>query len=121
MKIKILATVFVALSAAGVANANNAESFYVKAVALEKKGMAAMFSKDLKPVMNEFQSAAKAVKAENDAAKAAGKPIYCAPAKPQKMSASQLLGEFGKIPQARRQQLTVRQAWREILIRRYPC
>jgi hypothetical protein len=37
------------------------------------------------------------------------------------MNAEQALTEFGKIPQQRRKAMTVRQAWRDILIRKFPC
>jgi hypothetical protein len=72
-------------------------------------------------VMSEFKAAATSVKTENDAAKAKGNPIYCAPAKPKKMTAEQLLAEFGSIPTSRRKSQTVKAAWREIVVRKYPC
>jgi hypothetical protein len=100
--------------------AMDANTFYLKAAALKKKGMGAMMSSDLKPVMNEIQAAGKSVKAENEKAKAAGKPLYCPPAKPG-MNQNQVLAEFARIPAARRKAMTTRAAWREILIRRYPC
>ncbi len=106
---------------ASAANAMDADTFYIKGLALQKKGMAAMFSSDLKVVMAEFKTASTSVKAENDAAKAKGAPLYCAPAKPQKMSPDQLLAEFGRIPATRRKSQTVKSAWREIVIRKYPC
>jgi hypothetical protein len=121
MKLKVISGIIMVAVSATALQAMTSETFYQKSVALQKKGMAAMFSSDVKVITTEFQAAAKAVKAENEAAKAAGKPIYCPPAKPQKMSAEQLIAEFGKIPQSRRQQLSVRQAWREIAIRKYPC
>jgi hypothetical protein len=97
------------------AQAMDAESFYVKAVALK-----AMFSSDLKPMMTVFKSAADSVKAENEKARASGKALFCAPKK-YRLTADQFLTEFGNIPQERRRTQTVRQAWREIVIRRFPC
>jgi hypothetical protein len=102
------------------AQAMDAESFYVKAVALKKKGVKAMFSSDLKPMMTVFKSAADSVKAENEKARASGKALFCAPKK-YRLTADQFLTEFGNIPQERRRTQTVRQAWREIVIRRFPC
>ncbi len=101
-------------------HAMDAETFYVKAVALKKKGMAAMFSKDLKPMAQHFEAAANSVKAENEKARAAGTPLYCAPKK-YRLTADQFIAEFSRIPQERRRQQTVREAWREIVIRRFPC
>lgn len=120
MKYKMFVA-FGALSVCAVpAYAMDAETFYVKAVALKKKGMGAMFSKDLKPMMRHFETAANSVKAENEKAKAEGSPLYCAPKK-YRLTADQFLAEFGNIPQQRRRTQTVREAWREIVIRRFPC
>lgn len=109
-----------ALISAGPAFAMDAETFYAKGVALKKKGVGALFSADIKLLQKEMQTASASVKAENGKAKASGKPLYCPP--PQsKMNAEQALAEFGKIPQDRRKAMTVRQAWRDILIRKFPC
>ena len=82
--------------------------------------MGAMFSKDLKPMVKLFKDAAGAVKAENELAKAAGSPLFCAPVK-YRLTPDQFITDFGKIPQSRRRTQTVREAWREIVIRRFPC
>ena len=102
------------------ANAMGAETFFIKAVALKKKGMGAVFAKDLKPMMRVFKAAAEAVKAENDVARAIGQPLFCAPKK-YRLTADQLISEFSRIPKERRQIQSVRDAWREIAIRRFPC
>jgi hypothetical protein len=120
MKLKLLFAGGALLLCATSVSAMDAETFYVKAIALKKKGMAAMFSKDLKPMVNLFETAANSVKAENERAKSAGSPLYCAPKK-YRLTADQFLSEFSKIPQERRRAQTVREAWREIVIRRFPC
>jgi hypothetical protein len=102
------------------ANAMDAETFFVKAVALQRKGMGAVFAKDLKPMIRVFDEAAKSVKAENEAALAAGSPLFCAPKK-YRLNAEQFISEFSRIPKERRQTQSVRDAWREIVIRRFPC
>lgn len=102
------------------AHAMDAETFYVKAVALKKRGVGAMFSKDLKPMARLFETAADSVKAENERARANGAPLFCAPKK-YRLSADQFIAEFARIPQERRRTQTVRAAWREIVIRRFPC
>lgn len=109
-----------ALLLAAPAYAMDAETFYVKAVALKKKGMAAMFSKELRPMARIFEAAAESVKAENEQAREAGTPLFCAPKK-YRLTAEQFVGEFSRIPQERRRTQTVRDAWREIVIRRFPC
>lgn len=98
----------------------DADAFYVKALALKKKGMKAMFSSDLKPMISLFKSAAVSVKAENEKARSSGQALFCAPKK-YRLTADQFLTEFGNIPQERRRAQTVRDAWREIVIRRFPC
>ena len=120
MKLKLLlACVALALCATSV-NAMDAETFYMKAVALKKRGMGAVLSKDLRPMMTVFKAAADSVKAENERARAGGSALFCAPTK-YRLTAEQFLAEFGKIPQTRRRTQTVREAWREIVIRRFPC
>jgi hypothetical protein len=109
-----------ALLSAVPATAMDAETFFVKAVALKKRGMGAMFAKDLKPMIRVFETAADSVKAENEAARAAGSPLFCAPKK-YRLTADQFIGEFSRIPKERRRMQSVRDAWREIVIRRFPC
>ena len=109
-----------ALLCAVPAQAMDAETFYVKALALKKKGMGAVFSKEIKPMARLLQAAAESVKAENEQAHAAGKPLFCVPKK-YRMTAEQFLESFAGIPQERRRIQTVRDAWREIVIRRFPC
>ena len=120
MKKRMICLGLLTAAMSGPAMAMDAETFYLKASALNKKGMGAMLSKDLRPVMNEMKAAGKAVKAENDKAKIAGKPIYCVP-KNTKMDSGDALKLFGSIPAERRKTLSVQQAWREGLIKRYPC
>ena len=110
----------IALLWAAPAYAMDAETFYVKAVALKKKGMAAVFSKELKPMARVFQTAAESVKAENEQARAKGVPLFCPPKK-YRLTAEQFIAEFSRIPQEQRRAQTVRDAWREIVIRRFPC
>lgn len=120
MKMKKLAAGSLLLLCANPVNAMDAETFYVKAVALKKKGMGMMFSKDLRPLARHFEEAADSVKAENEQARETGKPLFCAPKK-YRLTADQFIAEFARIPQERRRRLTVRNAWREIVIRRFPC
>ncbi len=120
MNTKQLVVGSILLLCAVPAHAMDAETFYVKAVALKKKGMGMMFSKDLRPMARQFEAAADSVKAENEQARAVGNPLYCAPKK-YRLTADQFIAEFGRIPQERRRKQTVRDAWREIVIRRFPC
>lgn len=120
MKLKLFFASSAMLLCSTAAHAMDAEAFYLKAVELKKRGMSAVFSKELKPMVTVFKAAADSVKAENEKARADGSPLFCAPKK-YRLTADQFLTEFGKIPQERRRSQTVRQAWREIVIRRFPC
>ncbi len=120
MKLKAIIAIIVGATLPAAAFAMDADTFYRKASALQKQGPQAVLSPDLQPVMAEIKMAGQAVKAENDKAKAAGKPLYCVP-KNVKMTPEDGLRALGSIPAARRKTLTVRQAWRETMIKRYPC
>ena len=101
----------------------DAESFYVEATRLHAKGMAAMFDKRTKPVMAQMRDAGETVKAENEAATRAGRPVYCVPAAARKkgIDADFIVDRLGRIPRAQRQRMTLKQAWRSVLVREYPC
>lgn len=101
----------------------NADVFYQTAVELQKKGMGAMFDKRTKPMMRQMKAAGQAAKDENEAATARGKPVYCVPqaARKKGIGADQVIAMLGKVPAERRKRLTLKQAWREALIREYPC
>lgn len=108
------------LLTSGMAAAMDANSFYLRASALKKLGAAAVLTSDFSTLKAEAEAADKSVRAENARAKAKGTPLFCAPAKVE-FNADQLLAEFRKIPENRRRAISVRQAWREIAIRKYPC
>jgi hypothetical protein len=120
MKMTIIAAAIFCVGLSSAASAMDAHTFYTKGSALKKKGMGAMFSKEVKPLMAVMKTAGQNVKAENAKAKAAGNPLYCPPSKP-KMGSDEILSELERIPVSRRQTISIQQAWREILIRRYPC
>lgn len=108
------------LTCSAAVSAMNAEVFYRKAVALEQQGAAAAISSDLQPVMNAVKSASAAVKAENEAAKKRGKPLFCPPEK-SRMTSKQALDELRLLGSAKRKSMDVKQAFRAIMIRKYPC
>lgn len=119
MKIHHLAA-FSLLLLSGAVSAMDAHSFYVRGSALKKQGPTAVLTSDFRMLKAEADAADKSVRAENARAKARGKPLFCAPEKVE-MNADQLLAEFRNIPEKRRKAISVRQAWREIAIRKYPC
>lgn len=115
--ITALAAAAPALSAPGDVNA---DAFYKKATALKAKGPLALMSGDLKPMQQQMADAGKRVRAENLAAKSRGKALYCPPEKGG-AGVDFVLDGLGSIPEQRRRQMTLVQAWRDILVRKFPC
>ena len=95
--------------------------FLEKADALERRGVTAMFSSDLRLLKAEVKSAGAALKAERNRRRASGqRPVYCPPERIP-IKSSDLLAHFRSIPPAQRQRMEVRDALRLMLVRRYPC
>lgn len=107
-------------AAPAAAQTMNAEMFYQRAQALENKGMAAMLSPDLRPLMREMEGAGKVVRARRAAAEAKGQKLYCPPDK-AKFGPREIVAALGAIPQAERQRMTITDAWQRVLVMRYPC
>ena len=81
----------------------------------------ALLRSDTRRLMNEFRDGMRTVRAEQTAARAAGRrPATCMPDKVS-FSPNDILGRFNAIPAARRSQITVTQALREWMAERYPC
>lgn len=100
----------------------NAHSFYAEARNLMGKGMAAMFDRRTRPMLAQMKDAGESVKAENEAGKARGAPLYCVPEAARKKGVDPkfIVDRLGAMPESRRRTLSLQQAWREILIREYP-
>lgn len=104
------------------ASAMPVETFLAKADALEKKGAMALFSKDLKLLMNQVKKDAAELKAANEALAAAGKPkAYCTPGKGVKLSNRDILDAMRAVPPAQRARTSSRDALKALMVRRYPC
>lgn len=96
--------------------------FLEKAEALQRRGMAAMFSSDIGLLKAEAKGAGEALKAERLAAQRAGRPpAFCPPAQGVRMNSNELLAFFRSIPSDQRQRMEVRDAMRLMMARRYPC
>lgn len=95
--------------------------FLEKADALQARGMMAMFSSDIGLLKAEVNGATDRFKAENAAARRAGRaPNFCVP-EGARLGSTELLAYFRAIPPAQRQRMEVRDALRGLMIRRYPC
>lgn len=97
-------------------------AFLQKAEALEKKGVMALMSSDLRVLKNEVQSSAETLKAERLAAERAGRRgAYCPPQNARGLDSRELLAHLRSIPPAQRDRMEVRDALRGLLARKYPC
>lgn len=96
--------------------------FLNKAAALEKKGPLALLSSDLGRLKAEMQNSGKELRAERLAAKAAGKkPTFCPPEDGASVNSNELLSHFRSIPQAQRDRMRTKDAFRSFMTRKYPC
>lgn len=111
-----------AVPAAVSAQSMNAEIFHQKAAALMKKGPMAVFSSDLKRVMNEGKaSAGKAREQRLAAVKAGQKPRYCPPEGAKGINSDEYMKGLSAIPAAERAQIDMTEATTRILARKFPC
>ena len=116
-----LGALFVTAPAAAAPGDINAHAFYAKALALKKKGPLALLSGDIKPMKAQMTDAGTRVRSENAAAKRAGKALYCPPAEKKGAGVDFVLDGLAAIPEAKRRQMSLVTAWREILVAEYPC
>ena len=120
---RILVGVGIACAAASPAMAApmSVETFVTKADALKKKGAMAMFSGDLKLLMNQVKADSASPRAENDALARAGKPKhYCTPDK-FTMGQDDIMGAMNAVPAAQRSATSTKLALRAYIARRHPC
>jgi hypothetical protein len=115
----------VALTIAGPASANSemrVDHFLVKANALKKKGPMALFSSDLKLLMNRVKADFGTIRTERLAAESAGRPVaFCPPKEGAKITDKDVLGAMEAVPPPRRAATSTRDALKAMLVRRYPC
>ena len=111
------------LPAAASAQSMNAETFHQKATALQRKGVMAVFSKDVKVLVKEGQASGDVVRRMRQATlKAGGKPRYCPlPGSPRKMGTEEFMTRLGAIPRGDRQRIDMAEAMNRILARKFPC
>ena len=96
--------------------------FLTKANALKKKGPLAMFSGDLKLLMNQVKADLAGIRSERLATKAAGKPTdFCPPEAGTKLTDEDIVAAMQAVPPTVRPSTSTRQALKAMLVRRYPC
>ena len=109
-----------ALAMATPAAAMNVTEFLAKAQALKAKGVLAMFSPDLKLLGAEMRTITREYRAEQQAAKAAGRRFDSCPPEKVKLDHNQLLADLERIPPAQRG-MSMKSAFALMMKRRYPC
>lgn len=122
MNWKLFAPLLLFMSAPVAAQSMNAEVFYQRAAALQKKGVMALFSSDLKVLTKEGQEAgAKAREQRMAAIRAGQKPRYCPPEGPVKIDSKEFFNRLSAIPPADRQRIDMIEATTRILTAKFPC
>jgi len=121
MRTKLIAAALLAAAPVTAASAMNVADFLLKADALEKKGMMALFSSDLKLLKGEVEAAGMQLRSQRLAAQKAGRnPAYCHPAKGG-MSPQELVALLRTIPPAQRPRTELKDGLRTVFARKYPC
>ncbi len=108
----------------GAASAQSmvAETFFQKAQALQRKGMMAMFSSDVKKLMKEAKAAGETARAERLAAlKAKLQPRYCPPPGAQRIGSDEFMQRLGALSRADRLRIDMTEAMIRIMASKFPC
>ena len=123
MRLKlIVAAVAASVPVMASAQSMSAETFFQKAQALQRKGMMAMFSSDVKKLMKEAKAAGETARAERlAAAKANQKPRYCPPAGSQRLGSDEFMQRLGAIPRGDRLRIDMTEAMIRIMASKFPC
>ena len=123
MRLKlIVAAVAASVPAMASAQSMSAESFFQKADALQRKGMMAMFSSDVKKLMKEAKAAGETARAQRlAAAKANQKPRYCPPAGSQRLGSDDFMQRLGATPRGDRLRIDMTEAMIRVLAGKFPC
>ena len=122
MHLKLLVAAVVLLPTMASAQSMNADVFYQKATGLQRKGMMAIFSKDVKVMMSEGKAAGEAARRQRLATLKAGqKPRYCPPEGPQKLGSEEFMTRLGAISHAERIRINMTEAMIRILAVKFPC
>ena len=118
-----LAIAAAVLPSAVCAQSMNAETFYKRATALQKKGALAIFSRgEIKTLMHEGQAAGKKASELRRTDVAAGrKPRFCPPAPKVGMNSDEFMKRLGAIPAGERTRIDMTEASNRIMAAKYPC
>jgi hypothetical protein len=123
MKKLLVAAIVVSIPQGAFAQVMNAQAFYQRASALQKKGIAAIFSGgEIKALMAEGQAAGKKAREQREAALAARqKPRFCPPPGVVKIDSDEFMKRLSAIPASARSRIDMTEATTRILAAKYPC
>lgn len=120
MKFRIaFAAALIGLSAP--VSAMTVAEFMAKVAGLKAKGPMALFSSDIGVLKREGMAAGESIRADQDAAAAAGRPGPTCVPKGSKVSSNELLAYFEKIPPAQQQRMSVKQGMVSLFRQKWPC
>lgn len=121
--VRLAPLLLLVLPAAASAQSMNAETFNQRAIALQKKGPMALFSRgEIKALMAEGQAAATKSRENRLAAARSGqKARYCPPAGKGSMGSDGFMKGLAAIPAAERAKIDMTEATTRILARKFPC
>lgn len=123
MKKLLVAAIVVSIPQAAFAQMMNAQAFYQRASALQKKGIAAIFSGgEIKTLMAEGQAAGRKARQQREAALASHqKPRFCPPPGVVKIDSDEFMKRLSAIPASDRSRIDMTEATTRILAAKYPC
>ena len=123
MKAVVIALLSAFVSTAASAQSMNAEQFYQRATALQKKGMFALFSSgEIKALTNEAQAAGQRAAEDRRAALKTGQqPRFCPPPGPATMKDKEFMSRLGALPAVDRARIDMTEAMERILAVKFPC
>jgi hypothetical protein len=108
-------------SAPADAQAMRADVFLQKAEALKAKGPLALLSGDMGLLKQEMRASAEQLRAERLAAVRAGQqPAYC-PTDKSALEVGEIIAHFRSIPESERSRTSTKQAFKQLMIKKYPC
>lgn len=121
MKVRIIFGAALIGLAAAPASAMTVAEFMAKVNGLKAKGPMALFSSDIGVLKKEGMTAGQSIRADQEAAQAAGRPAATCVPKGTKIGQNELLAYFEKIPAAQAQRMTVKQGMVAMFRQKWPC
>ena len=96
-------------------------TFLEKADKLKSRGPLALLSGDMKVLRREGEASGKAYRARIAADKKAGRTPHSCPPEKISMDSDQMLAHLRTYPTSRRGSVSMRQAFADLMKKRYPC